>query len=432
MLAAVLLGLAGAVTVSALTTPQYRASALLFVTTNGDSTAAEAYQGNLFGQQRVLSYAELASSRQVAQRTISEMKLNMLPDQLMLKVTAERVPIDTVMFEITVSDSDPDMARDLANVVAQQTTIIIEQLESSAPDGTAAATAVVVDEAETPTTRAEPVWTRNIAVGLLGGLLIGLVGAVVRDQLDRSTKSTEDAAAAADAPLVGAVPPRPRGASGVPFGVDKPKASEAFRMVRTNLLNGQSTSSADASRVILVAQASPSKGAEVATVTLGLAAALAEYGRSALVIDADLRERAVSEALDLGAAPGLWDVLEEEAFLDQVTMNTEFDGLKVLPAGPAQQQPGQLLGAQRTRELIKQLRSEYEYVLIAGPPVLPYSDDAVMAGSTDGALLVAGIGATSTVDLSAAACTIRMVGVELIGVVTVDAKRRLRRTADEA
>jgi Mrp family chromosome partitioning ATPase len=73
--------------------------------------------------------------------------------------------------------------------------------------------------------------------------------------------------------------------------------------------------------------------------------------------------------------------------------------------------------------LIKQLRSEYDFALITGPPVLPYSDVVVMAGLTDGVLLVARAGSTSTLDLAAAADKIRVSGAESLGVVVTNAKR---------
>lgn len=414
----ILLGVAGAVAVSALTQPLYLASARLFVTTTGGASVVETYQNNLFGQERVLSYAKLAAGRQVAQRSIDALHIQMSPEQLMSQVSAERVPLDTVLLDISVRNPNPDMARDLANTVARQTTQLVEELETSARGGIPAATAVLVDQAETPGVPYAPNWFRNILVGLLGGLLVGLIGAIARDKLDRSVRSTAQAADAAGTRSVGSVPPRPKRAAGIPFGASEPELTEAFRTVRTNLLAG---TNGNAPSAVVVAEAGTKAGAD--TVTLGLGAALAESGRSVVVVDGNLRNDGLSQALGLGQRPGLCDVLGGSASTFEALVSTAVAGLTVLPCGQTDQDAGELLSNQDLTGLIKQLRSEYDFTLITGPPVLPYSDVVVMSGLADGVLLVARAGSTSKLDLAAAADKIRVAGAESLGVVVTNVKR---------
>lgn len=414
----ILLGVAGAVAVSALTQPLYLASARLFVTTTGGASVVETYQNNLFGQERVLSYAKLAAGPQVAQRSIDALHIQMSPEQLMSQVSAERVPLDTVLLDISVRNPNPDMARDLANTVARQTTQLVEELETSARGGIPAATAVLVDQAETPAAPYAPNWFRNVLVGLFGGLLVGLIGAIARDKLDRSVRSTGQAADAAGTRSVGSVPPRPKRATGIPFGASEPELTEAFRTVRTNLLAG---ANGNAPSAIVVAEADAKAGAD--TVTLGLGAALAESGRSVVVIDGNLRTDGLSQTLGLGQKPGLCDVLAGSVSTFEALVTTAIAGLAVLPSGHTDQDAGELLSSQDLTGLIKQLRSEYDFALITGPPVLPYSDVVVMSGLTDGVLLVARAGSTSTLDLAAAADKIRVAGAESVGVVVTNAKR---------
>lgn len=422
VVAAIVLAVGAAVVASALTQPQYAATSRLFVTTTGGASVVEAYQGNLFGQDRVLSYVELAKGKQVAQRTIDAMKLDITAEELMPMVNAERVPTQTVLFDITVTNPNPDLARDLANVVAQQTSQLVEELETSSRGGSPAASAVIVDLADTPTSPVTPSWLRNILAGLVGGLLIGLVAAVARDKLDRSVGSAQDAATAVGGRPLGAVPPRPRGASGIPFGADEPEVSEAFRAIRTRLTASHTGQHGDAPTAVLVTE--PKTNTDTAAVTLGLGAALAESGRRTVVVDADLHNRSATQALGLTASPGLWDVLTGRASLDRALVPTEFDRLAMLPAGPAQHQPGQLLGSPFTPELIKQLRGDFEFVLIAGPPTLPFSDVVMLAGCTDGVVLVARAAVTSSVQLRDAADQITMSGAEVVGAIATHDKRR--------
>lgn len=399
---------------SALTQPQYVASARLFVTATGGASVVETYQNNLFGQERVLSYAKLAAGRQVAQRSIDALHIEMSPEQLMSSVTTERVPLDTVLLDISVRNPNPDMARDLANTVARQTTQLIEELETSARGGIPAATAVLVDLADAPTTPAAPNWFRNILVGLFGGLVLGLIAAIARETLDRSVRSTEQASDATGTRSVGSVPPRPKRAQSIPFGSSEPASTEAFRTIRTNLLAFDENSPS----TIVVAE--PRNQAGAATVTLGLGAAFAESGRSVLVIDGNLRDGGLSQELGLGQTQGLGDVLAGLTPIHDATVATKVSGLTVLPSGRQNQEPGELWGHQDLIGLVKQLRNEFDVVMIAGPPVLPYSDVVVIAGLTDGVLLVARAGTTSTLDLAAAGDKIAAAGAKSLGVVVTN------------
>lgn len=416
----VLLGIAGAVAVSAFTQPQYEASAQLFVTATGGSSVVEAYQGDLFGQQRAVDYAKLAQGRQVAQRTIDALRVDMQADDLMSMVHAQRVPGDTVLLAIQVRNPNPDMARDLANAVAQQTTQLVEELETSPRGGVPAATTVLVDQAVAPAAPAVPNWYRNILLGAICGLLVGIVAAIVRDRVDHSVTSVLGAASAVDARALGSVPPRPRHASPFPSEDREPEVVEAFRAVRTNLLaadhdNGRS------SHAVVVAE--PTKQGSSTSFALGLASALAESGRSVCLVDCDLRDRRVSLALSLGDAQGVTDILSGSRNVDDKLVDVGMADLRVLPAGERTEvAPGRLVSREDLAELIKQLSSTFNVVLIDAPPVLTYSDAGVLSGWTRGVLLVARANVTRMCDLEAAATKLRMAGSEPLGVALTDQK----------
>jgi receptor protein-tyrosine kinase len=425
IIGAVLLGLAGAVAVSALTQPLYVASARMFVSTTGGTSVVETYQGNLFGQERVLSYAKLAAGRQVAQRTIDALNIDMTADQLMPMIKAERVPTETVLLDISVANPNPEMAQVLTNTVALQTRQLVEEVETSPRGGTPAATVVLVDAATIPTHPAVPNWFRSMLVGGLGGLVIGLVAAIVRDKFDSSVRAPAEAAAAVGARDLGSVPPLPKGRNGlvgIPFGPSRPESSEGFRSIRTNVLGANK---GNAPNVILVAE--PADGSEVGPVSLGLGAAFAESGQSVLAVDGDLRNQALSKQLGSESLPGLSNILDGSASVDETLVESAVERLKIMPAGNSLEEPGKLLAGQDIRQLIKQLRNEFDVVVICGGPALQHSDTSVIAGSADGVVLVARIGSTSTSDLASVADGLRVDGMSVLGVVVTNQKRRRSR-----
>ena len=69
-------------------TPEYQSTARLFVATQNGTSVTEAYQNNLFSQERVFSYADLATSEQVAARAVDQLKAPISPEELRSKISA--------------------------------------------------------------------------------------------------------------------------------------------------------------------------------------------------------------------------------------------------------------------------------------------------------------------------------------------------------
>src|SRR3954449_5148253 len=109
-----LLGLAVAGLLSWLTPPLSSSSTQLFVSVTGSTDTSAAYQGNLFSQQRVTSYAQLLTGEKLAAQGCDDLGLPLTPEQVARKVTATPLP-DTVILEVTVSDTSADRAQDIAD-----------------------------------------------------------------------------------------------------------------------------------------------------------------------------------------------------------------------------------------------------------------------------------------------------------------------------
>ena len=418
----VVLAVAVAAGVSALTQPKYAATARLFVSTTGGASVSEAYQGNLFSTGRVTSYASLAAGKQVAQRAIDELGLSLSPEEVMARVTAVAVP-DSVLFDVSVTDPNPGLARDLANVVASQTSSLVQELETSARGGTPAAAATIVDLADVPASPSSPSWLRNLVFGLVGGLILGLVAAVVRFKLDGTVRTDDDVAAGSGAPVLGSIPPVDEAAPGSLLCAPAHSAStEAFRDTRTNILAINSESPI---RTLVVAAPKADTGAT--TVAAGLTLALAETNRSVVLIDAGSGGEMIRKTFGIGKGPGLSDFLRGDAEVDNVVAWTQFDGVKVIASGTGAQTSSGLFGSASMGELIKQLRGSFEFIVIDGPAVLEVSDTAVLAGVADGVLLVGRTGMTSTKDLAESAHKLELAKSRIVGSIVNGRRARLLR-----
>jgi receptor protein-tyrosine kinase len=188
-------------------------------------------------------------------------------------------------------------------------------------------------------------------------------------------------------------------------------ASEAYRTLRTNLLYAFVD---NPPKVIVFTSPGRREGKSITCANLGVV--LAQAGRSALIVDCDLRKPAMHQVFGLDNSRGLITVLVKEGSL-QDTWHEPIEGLKVLTVGPAPPNPAEVLSTQRFAELVGQVREEFDYVLLDGPPVGPVSDSAILSVHADGALLVVDATNTRKVAVRQSVRSLEAVGANVLGVV---------------
>ena len=164
---------------------------------------------------------------------------------------------------------------------------------------------------------------------------------------------------------------------------------EAYRLLRVKL---QYATSGTKPRSVLITSADVGAGKSTITVNLGIL--LAQIDRSVLLVDADLRRPVLHTLLQVPNALGLSSYLSGRAMLEAVVTTTSVPNLSVMPSGPIEPNPSDLLSSQRMRDLLKAAAEQYDLVLVDSPPVLAASDAATLAPVVDGILLVVGSGVT--------------------------------------
>ncbi|OZE34095.1 MULTISPECIES: polysaccharide biosynthesis tyrosine autokinase [unclassified Rhodococcus (in: high G+C Gram-positive bacteria)] len=399
---------------SLLTTPLYESSARMFVSTSGGTSVSETYQGNLFSQQRVASYSELATSKALAARVIDRLQLGLNPGQLVAKIKASSAP-DTVLFDITVTDASPALARDIANALAAELITQVRELETPEGGGVPSAGVKTFQEATAAAAPVTPNIQRNVALGAAVGLLLGVALAVLRDRLDNTIKDRREIESISGKALVGTIPfDKERTTKpAVDFqDLAQSSSAEAFRELRTNL---QFLEVDHPPRVIVVTSAIPSEGKT--TTAVNLAISLAEAGHHVVLVEGDLRRPRISKYLGLIGSVGLSTVLAGQAKVDEVLQPTKYEGLQAMASGPIPPNPSELLGSEASRAMLVELRSKFDYVIVDGAPLLPVTDSAVLTTHADGALMVTRYGHTKSNELVRAIGNLETIGAHVLGVV---------------
>ena len=410
-----LVGVAIGAGYSLMTTPKYQAKTELYVSVrSGDASATtDLVQGTSFARQAVTSYVSVVSSAAVLDRVIADLKLDSTAASLGAKVTAVS-PLNTVLIDITVTDDDPQRAAKIANSVGENTSYVVTNKLEKPAGGASLVNVQTIQPAVAPTRPSSPNVPLNIILGLLIGLAVGVAAGLIRSLLDTRIHTSHDIEQVTDRPILGAVSYDPA-AKKRPLIVHadprNPRA-ESFRSLRTNL---QFVNLDKGPRSYVITSSVPGEGKS--TTAANLAISLADTGARVALIDGDLRLPKVAEYMGIEGAVGLTDVLIGRAQLADVLQKWGRGQLYVLPAGRIPPNPSELLGSSVMADLLRDLSSEFDYVLVDAPPLLLVTDAAVISKITGGAILAAASGRTKKNELAAAVRTLDHIGSRLLGVV---------------
>ncbi|MGQ2913369.1 polysaccharide biosynthesis tyrosine autokinase [Aeromicrobium sp.] len=412
-----LVGAAITAAVVLLMTPQYGSSVKLFVSTPSGGSAE--YAASFIVTQRVASYAELATDPSVLQRVIDKLDLDASYEDLEGQVSAS-VITGTQTIELDVTADTPELAQQIAKAEAEEVVALVEQLERPAvKDEEPAIAARIAAEPSISDTPVSPNLPLNIGIGLLLSLFVAIVGALLRDLLDRTVKSRQDAEKISGHSVLVTLPYDPQ-VKKTPLATEAGGSlAEAFRVLRTNLQFADLDSQRQA---ILVSSALPDEGKTL--VATNLALTMAQSGRSVLLIDADMRNPNVAELLGLENSVGVVTVLVGRTSIDEATQ-PHSSGISFLGTGPTPPNPAEVLDTQAMRDLIARVRKDYDAVIIDAPPMLPVADASILLTEVDGALLLVRHGSTTREQLRLAVSRIETVGGRLFGTILNRTPRRV-------
>ncbi len=194
---------------------------------------------------------------------------------------------------------------------------------------------------------------------------------------------------------------------------EQPAFAESFRSLRSSLLFMPVETAKP--RIILVTSAIPKEGKT--TVSANLAGTLALAGSRVLLVDADLRRSSLHRIFGVRRMPGLWEVLNEAVTTSQAIVPTNQPNLMLLPAGEGAGAGSEVFLRRPIEQLLRDLASQYDYVLIDSAPVLATDDAATLGPKTDGVFLVVRASHTSSQMAREALDRLRKRSAKILGVI---------------
>ncbi len=167
---------------------------------------------------------------------------------------------------------------------------------------------------------------------------------------------------------------------------------------------------------VMLVSALPGEG--VSTVTLGLAAALADVGRQGvLLIDLNPVNPVLADRLGLDPDVGLGELLAKDATRGEAVVESSIPHLFLLGRGRATADLSQSGSLALFEELVKGMRSDFDQLIIDGGALAGSSDSLLVASKVDGVILVVQAERTGSDAVREASNQLRMAGANLLGAV---------------
>jgi capsular exopolysaccharide synthesis family protein len=316
--------------------------------------------------------------------------------------------------------------------------------EANVSAGIKATNITIVDPARTQSIPVRPKRATNIALGMLFGVFFGLGIAYIGDSLDRTLRDPLEVEEITGISVISAIPdfesspgaygsrrrkirkkevtepPQPQ-LSVWMLTHPESAAAEAFRALRTSIMLSRA---GGGPKVILITSCIPGEGKT--TLATNLAVSFAQHDKKVIVVEADMRKPRMKHAFDVASQVGLCNVLAgSHTFDETVIRGVQVPTLDVLPAGPHPPMPSEMLGSAAFDQLLRQLRSRYDIVLIDSPPALLVTDAVSIAGKSDATVWVAQAGVVTRPQLARAADLIRRNGIPVIGFIVNRMNRKV-------
>ncbi|OPF17752.1 protein tyrosine kinase [Microcystis aeruginosa KW] len=292
---------------------------------------------------------------------------------------------------------------------------------------------------------------RNLTLGVIGGLLLGLGAAFLAERLDPVHHSADELKEDTKLPLLGAIPwnkdidkiekvntalpqltvgdrkitipnSTPKSANENPYYYNFSPFSEAFHTLNTNI---RLLGSDSPLKSLVISSVSPGDGKT--TMATNIAKAAARMGQRVLLVDADLRRPQIHQRLNLDNDHGLSNVLAEGLDWNEAVQSLpRYENLSILTAGSIPPDPTRLLSSQRMQEMISQLQQDHAFDLIIYdlPPLAAFADAKILAAMATGLILVTKLGKTDRFALKNLLEDLRLSHISVLGLVANNVSRK--------
>ena len=273
----------------------------------------------------------------------------------------------------------------------------------------------VLDSAVAPLVPASNTAPMLLLMIIGGSVGFAIVLAILLDLIDKRFRYPEQATHELGLDILGTIPTIRRGKNGETKMEDEAQLVEAFRGLRLNVRNA-----ANGSGPVTVAISSPGPGDGKSLISSNLALAFAEAGYRTLLIDGDIRRGQLHSTFSVPQRPGLVDHLTGDIVVEDVIRETSHANLFVIPCGTRRHRGPELLAADTTVKMLRNLRARFDAIIVDTAPLGAGIDPYALGAAAGTMMLVLRTGQTDRKLAQAKLTTIDRLPIRLIGAVLND------------
>ncbi|MFX5436046.1 polysaccharide biosynthesis tyrosine autokinase [Acinetobacter baumannii] len=288
----------------------------------------------------------------------------------------------------------------------------------------------IVDTAIEPVQPIKPKKLLVLILSVFVGGFIGTLIALLRNMLRTGIKDSGQIENELDLPVYATVPRSPIQESRIKILKKKKSipilavknsddiAIESLRSIRTAIHFALANAK---NNIIMIAGPSPEVGKSF--ISTNLATIFAQGDKRVLLIDADMRRGYMHKYFDVDVKPGLSELLSGQADLQKVLHKTQVTNLDVITRGKSPTNSSEILSSNQFKELLEQLQSQYDHIIIDTPPVLAVTDGIIISQYTDVNLIVARYAKSQMKELELTVNRFEQAGVKVNGFILNDIQR---------
>lgn len=288
----------------------------------------------------------------------------------------------------------------------------------------------IVDTAIEPVQPIKPKKLLVLILSVFVGGFLGTLIALLRNMLRTGIKDSGQIENELDLPVYATVPRSPIQESRIKILKKKKSipilavknsddiAIESLRSIRTAIHFALANAK---NNIIMIAGPSPEVGKSF--ISTNLATIFAQGDKRVLLIDADMRRGYMHKYFDVDVKPGLSELLSGQADLQKVLHKTQVANLDVITRGKSPTNPSEILSSNQFKELLEQLQSQYDHIIIATPPVLAVTDGIIISQYTGVNLIVARYAKSQMKELELTVNRFEQAGVKVNGFILNDIQR---------
>ena len=226
----------------------------------------------------------------------------------------------------------------------------------------------------------------NYIIAFFVGLLLPLLIIFILFFINNSVQNVEDISRLTNIPLIGIIGKKNIKSNLAVFEKPKSALSESFRAIRSSLQFIYKKNQVDGTKTLMLTSTVSGEGKSFCSINIATVFALSE--KKTIIVGLDLRKPKIFNDFNVTNDIGAVNYLIGQKSIDEIIQKTQIPYLDLITSGPIPPNPSELIMSQAMSELINELKTKYDYIILDTPPVGLVADALELAQYCDVTLYI--------------------------------------------